>query len=226
MTTTVKLPTKAGGQLEGALTEPSGAGKVGGLVVLQEWHGVNEIMKTQCDRFAGAGFLSLVPDLYHGKVAANDEQASALMGALDWNQAVAEIGDSIAFLRGHPRCNGKVAVAGFCMGGALTLAAARWLEGIACAVPFYGLPQIPVEDFARVRTPIQGHFAKHDDWAKASVAEQIQKTVRSGGGHMDLFVYDAGHAFMRSTDPSKYAPEAAKLAWERATEFLRINLTP
>jgi carboxymethylenebutenolidase len=225
MTTIVKVPAKAGGQIEGALAEPAGSAKAGGLVVLQEWHGVNDIMKTQCDRFAGAGFLSMVPDLYHGKVAKDDAEAGALMGGLDWAKAVAEIGDSIAYLRSHPRCNGKVAVTGFCMGGALTFAATRWLEGIACAVPFYGLPSIPVEDFARVRTPIQAHFAKVDDWAKASVAEEIQKTVRAGGGQMDLFLYDAGHAFMRSSDPGKYAPDAAKLAWERATQFLREHLS-
>jgi carboxymethylenebutenolidase len=225
MTTNVKFPAKGGGQLEGALAEPAGSGKAGGVVVLQEWHGVNDVMKAMCDRFADAGFLAISPDLYHGKVAKNDEEAGQLMGGLDWTKAVAEIGDAVAYLRGHARCDGKVAVAGFCMGGALTLAATRWLDGIACAVPFYGLPQIPPADFAEVKTPIQAHFAKVDDWAKASVAEEIQKSVRSGGGHMDLFVYDAGHAFMRASDPSKYAPESAKLAWERATKFLREHVT-
>jgi carboxymethylenebutenolidase len=224
MTTTVKFASKAGGQLEGVLAEPAGSGKAGAVVVLQEWHGVNDVMRTLGARFADAGFLSLVPDLYHGKVAKNDEEAGALMGGLDWTKAVGEIGDAIAYLRSHPRSNGKVAVAGFCMGGALTLAATRWLDGIACAVPFYGLPQIPVDELAKVKTPIQAHFAKHDDWAKASVAEEIQKKIRAAGGSMELFVYDAGHAFMRATDPSKYAPEAAKLAWERATSFLGSHL--
>jgi carboxymethylenebutenolidase len=41
---------------------------------------------------------------------------------------------------------------------------------------------------------------------------------------MDLFVYDAGHAFMRETDPTKYNEAASKLAWERATEFLKRHL--
>jgi len=224
MTTQVKFSSKAGGQLEGALAEPAGAGKAGGLVVVQEWHGLNEQMKGKCERFAKAGYLSLAPDLYHGKVATNDDDAGKLMGQLDWGKAVAEIGDAVAHLRAHPRCSGKVAVLGFCMGGALTLAASRYVEGLACAVPFYGLPSTPLDEFAKVKTPIQAHFAKKDDWAKASVAEQIQQKVRSGGGHMDLFVYDAGHAFMRETDPTKYNEAAAKLAWQRTTEFLKKHL--
>jgi carboxymethylenebutenolidase len=224
MTTQVKFASKAGGELEGALAEPAGAGKVGGLVVLQEWHGINAQMKAKCDRFAQAGYLSLAPDLYHGKVAANDEEAGKLMGQLDWGKAVAEIGDAVAHLRAHARSNGKVGVLGFCMGGALTLAASRYVEGLACAVPFYGLPTTPLDEFAKVKVPIQAHFAKVDAWAKASVAEQIQAKVKSGGGSMDLFVYDAGHAFMRDGDPSHYDADAAKLAWDRTLEFLKKHL--
>jgi carboxymethylenebutenolidase len=224
MTAQVKVSSKAGSELDGALAEPGGTGKVGGLVVLQEWHGVNAQMKAKCDRFAAAGYLSLAPDLYHGKVATNDEEAGALMGQLDWGKAVAEIGEAVAYLRAHPRSNGKVGVIGFCMGGALTLAASRYVEGLACAVPFYGVPSTPLDEFAEVKTPIQAHFAKKDDWAKPEKAEQIQAKVKAGGGHMDLFVYDAGHAFMRDGDPSHYDADAAKLAWDRATEFLKKHL--
>ncbi len=181
-------------------------------------------IKALCDRFAEAGFLALAPDLYHGKMARTKEEAGQMMGALDMKKAVAEIGAAAAKLKTDPGCNGRVAVVGFCMGGALTLAAACGLEGLAAAVPFYGLPQMPMEAYARVKTPLQAHFAKKDDWAKPSIAEEIQKSVRSGGGQMDLFVYDAGHAFMRSTDPEAYDAASARLAWERATEFLKKHL--
>jgi len=212
------------GPLEGAFAEPDGTGKTGALVVLQEWHGVTDQMRGKVARFAHEGYLAVCPDLYHGKVASNDEEAGKLMGALDWQRAVADIGDAVAHLRSHPRSNGKVGVLGFCLGGALTFAAARHIDGLACAVPFYGLPQLPLDEYAHIKTPISAHFAKVDDWAKASVAEEIQKKVRAGGGHMDLYVYDAGHAFMRETDPSKYNEAASKLAWERTLAFLKAKL--
>jgi carboxymethylenebutenolidase len=224
MTTHLKFTSKAGGQLSGELAEPAGTGHVGGLVVIQEWHGINEQIKAKVDRFAREGYLALAPDLYHGKIATNDEQAATLMSELDWPRAASEIADAVAYLRAHPRCNGKVGVLGFCMGGALAFGAARGIEGLACAVPFYGLPQIPAAEFAKVKTPIQAHFAKKDDWAKASVAEQIRDAVQSGGGHMDLFVYDAGHAFMRDGDPGHFDADASKAAWPRALEFLKKHL--
>jgi carboxymethylenebutenolidase len=224
MTTPVKFASKAGGQLEGALAEPVGTGKAGSLVVVHEWWGLSDHIKALCDRFAEAGFVALAPDLFHGKRPATQEQAAQAATQLERKQAVAEIGEATAFLRGHARSSGKVAVIGFCMGGALTFAAARYIDGLEAAVPFYGLPDLPVDEYARVRVPIQAHFARKDDWAKASVAENIQRKVRSGGGQMDLYVYDAGHAFMRATDPHVYDPSSAKVAWERIIEFLKMHL--
>lgn len=224
MTTNVQFSTKAGGQIEGALCEPSGSGKTGALVVVHEWHGLNEVMKLHCEQFAQAGFLALVPDLFHGKIAKNDDEAAKLITTFDFRKAVGEIGEAVAHLRAHPRCNGRVAVVGFCLGGALTLAAARHVPALEAAVPFYGLPRIPSDEFTDVKTPICGHYARVDDWANPSVAEEIQGKVRSGGGQMDLYVYDAKHAFMRSTDASVYDPKSAELAWRRTVDFLHQHI--
>src|SRR5262249_36537718 len=154
MTTQVKFASKAGGQLEGALAEPGGTGKAGTLVVVQEWWGLSDQVKALCDRFAQAGFIALAPDLFHGVLPTAREQAGQMMMQLDRKKAVAEIGDATAFLRRHARSNGKVAVTGFCMGGALTFAAARYLDGLAAAVPFYGLPDVNADEFANVRVPL------------------------------------------------------------------------
>jgi carboxymethylenebutenolidase len=224
MSTQVKFASKTGGQLEGALAEPADQGKAGSLVVIHEWWGLSDHLKALCDRFAQAGFLALAPDLFHGKRPATQEEAGKTMMQLDRKKAVAEIGDAVAFLKGHAHGNGKVAVIGFCMGGALTFASARYVDGLAAAVPFYGLPDLPIDEFAKVRVPIQAHFARRDDWAKASVAEDIQRKVRSGGGQMDLYVYEAGHAFMRTTDPQVYDAANSKVAWERAIDFLKKHL--
>lgn len=224
MTTRVRFSARAGGHIEGALCEPPGLGKTGALVVVHEWHGLNEIMELHCEQFAQAGFLALVPDLFHGQVAQDDDQAAKMIGTFDFQKAVGEIGEAVAYLRSHPRCNGRVAVAGFCLGGALTLAAARYVPGVAAAVPFYGLPRVPSDQFTQVKTPICGHYARVDNWANPSVAEEIQGKVRSGGGQMDLYIYDAEHAFMRSTDPSRYEPKSAELAWQRTVDFLHRHI--
>jgi carboxymethylenebutenolidase len=224
MTTAVRFAGKGGADLGGVSGEPAGVDKVGAVVVVQEWHGVNDVVKALVDRFAAAGFLAIAPDLYHGKLAKNTEEAAALMNALDKTEAVAEIGAAVAHVKASPRSNGKVAIVGFCLGGALTFASARHLERITCAVPFYGIPGFPMEEYAKIKAPVLAHFAKTDDWAKASTAEEIQKAINGAGGSMELHVYDAGHAFMRAGDPAVYDEASAAVAWDRTIAFLKKHL--
>jgi carboxymethylenebutenolidase len=216
--------TGKNGSLEGELALPKGDGKAPALLVIQEWHGVTDYMRSLVDRFAEAGFVAMAPDLYHGKVAKNDDEAGAMMKGLDFAGAVAEIGSGAAFLKSHERCSGKVGITGFCLGGALTFATALNVSGLSAAVPFYGLPQIPAEKFASVKTPILAHFAKKDDWATPAGAEAIKAAIEKGGGSMELHTYDGGHAFMRNTDATKYHEASAKLAWERTIAFLKKHL--
>jgi carboxymethylenebutenolidase len=224
MSTQVQIPSKSKGPLSGAYAAPAGSGRAGGVVVVQEWWGLSDYIKSVCDRLAQAGFVAVAPDLYRGAMAKSKAEAAQMMGALDTKQAVTDIGDGVALLRGDARCNGRVAVLGFCMGGALTFAASAQVEGLAAVVPFYGLPQLPKEAFAKVKVPIQAHFASKDDWAKASSAKAIQEVVQASGGSMDLYVYESGHAFARSTDAEVYDEANAKVAWGRAIEFLKKNL--
>jgi carboxymethylenebutenolidase len=224
MTIQVKFCTKAGMQVQGILAEPRGDSRVGGLVVMHEWWGINDQIAQTCERFADVGFLALAPDLYHGKRPETPHHASSLSISLNRDQAMQEIDAAADYLRLHPRCNEKIGVTGFCLGGAFTFGCAIQLPGFAAAVPFYGVPRIPKGEYAKARVPIQAHFARTDDWAKVSDAEEIQRTVRAGGGSMDLFVYEAGHAFMRATDKHVYHQESATLAWGRAVEFLKAHL--
>ena len=83
--------------------------------------------------------------------------------------------------------------------------------------------RIPADKFAGVKTPIQAHFAKHDDWATVAGAEAIKAAVEKGGGSMELYAYDGGHAFMREHS-ERYHEASAKLAWERTLAFLKKHL--
>jgi carboxymethylenebutenolidase len=224
MAQSVTFASARGDKRQAVRSDPAGPGKGGAVVVIQEWWGISPFIKSLCDRLAAEGFVAQAPDLFHGELPKTKEEAGRAMGALDFPAAVAEIGDSIANLSADARCNGKVAMVGFCLGGALTFASSANLSGFVAAVPFYGLPGLPMEAYAKVKIPVQAHFAKIDDWAKPSVAEQIQKTIRDAGGQMDLFVYDAHHAFMRTTDPETFEPRSAAAAWERMLPFLKKHL--
>ena len=55
-----------------------------GVVVIQEWWGLNEIMVKHVDLIAKKGFMVVCPDLYRGKVTTDNEEAGHLMSNLDW----------------------------------------------------------------------------------------------------------------------------------------------
>jgi carboxymethylenebutenolidase len=201
------------------LAVPKSEGRHPAIVVIHEWWGVNEQIRATADRWAAAGFLALVPDLFHGDLPKDDREAHACMSRLDFARAVQELGAAVGTLKSHARSTGRVALTGYCMGGALTLAAACSVRGIAAAVPYYGMP--PSGDWAKVEAPVQAHFARHDDWATVDGAEQIQAALRAHGRSMELFVYDAQHAFCNDRRPEVYDATACQQAWDRALAFVR-----
>jgi carboxymethylenebutenolidase len=215
----VTFKSKSGDEASGALALPPGTGKAPGLVVIQEYWGLNAHIESLVDRFAAEGFVALAPDLYRGVIAKTASEAGKMMKSLDSRRAFADVGGAVDFVRSHARGNGKVGMIGFCMGGAITLAATTSGFGLDAAVPFYGLPW--ETDYTKVACPVQAHFAATDEWAKPSIALDIQKTVNSQGGSFELNIYDAEHAFMNDTRPEVYSPDDAKLAWDRAIAFLR-----
>jgi carboxymethylenebutenolidase len=142
------------------------------------------------------------------------------MNELDTMQAVKEIGAAVAYLKEHPRSNGKVGVTGFCLGGALTLASACHVPGLAAAVSFYGIPPAEKVDYAKATIPVQMHVAKKDGWVTPEKAAEVKNQLRD----IELHLYDADHAFVNDTRPEVYDAANAKLAWERAVAFFQKHL--
>ena len=223
MVTTVSFKNAASAPATGALAEPAGTDKVGGLILIQEWWGVNAHIQSIAERLAAEGFLTLAPDLYQGKFARDAAEAQQMMQSLDRARAMSDIRGAFGYLAAHPRCNGRVGAIGFCMGGAYTLATVATVPALACGVAFYGLPD-PSLTWDKARAPVQAHFSRTDGWATPAGAEKIQAALAEHHVPMELHVYDAQHAFMNDTRPEVYHPESAKLAWSRATAFLKKHL--
>ncbi|CAL1530164.1 unnamed protein product, partial [Lymnaea stagnalis] len=133
-----------------------------GIIVLQEWWGANDQIKDCGKDICGRiDMVTLVPDLYREKVAKNNEEAGHYMGELDWKGAVEDIRAAAKYLK-EQGCK-KVGVTGFCMGGALSMAAAALVPEIDAAAPFYGIPSDQLCDVTKIKIPLQCHFAEKDD---------------------------------------------------------------
>lgn len=208
-----------GEQIAGALAVPAAASpeRVGGVVVIQEWWGLTPHICDIASRWGAAGFVALAPDLYRGEVAADAERAQKLMTELPRERALADIAAAIATVRAHPRCNGKVVLTGYCMGGSLSLRAACEVRGLVGIVPFYGMPG-PAE-WQNVEAPVQLHVATRDEWVTPAAARGLQATLQGLGKTCDVFEYEADHAFCNDTRPRVYQAAEAALAWQRAVAF-------
>lgn len=209
-----------GGSTQGYLAD-AGAGQPG-VILIQEWWGLNEHIRHLVDRMAAAGISTLAPDLYKGRLASSADEASHMMNGLDFPDAThQDIRGAVAYLAQRGT---KVGVMGFCMGGALTVASAVHVPGLSAAVCFYGIPPAEFANPAQIKIPFQGHFATQDDWCTPQVVAQFEAAMKQAGGKPDIHHYEAHHAFVNQTRPEVYDAACAQLAWDRTVAFLGQHL--
>ena len=209
----------------GYLAEPDAEiGRGVPLIVIQEWWGLNDHIKDVADRFAGEGFLALAPDLYHGTVTTEPDEAGKAAMALDLGNAANDLGGAVNELITRSGSS-KVGVVGFCMGGglALTLACQRPDAIVAC-VPFYGAFPWPNSqpDYSTNRAAVQGHYAENDDWAGPAAVAALEEVLRPLGHGVEMHVYqNAEHAFFNDTRPEVYNRHYAVAAFHQTCAFLK-----
>jgi carboxymethylenebutenolidase len=215
-----------GGQAHGYLAKPaSGSGP--GVIVVQEWWGLDDHMADIVDRFAAEGFVALAPDLYGGRVAHDTDTAGKYMSDLPAEQAARDLSGAVDFLLADESVtSSKLGDVGFCMGGAFALAlAAQQGDRIGAVVAFYGVGPIP-NDFSGISAPVLGHYGEQDQFYPVDQARaQEQQMKEQMQSPVEFHYYDAGHAFHNDKDQlGTYDEGAAKQAWSRTVEFLRANL--
>jgi len=195
-----------------------------GVVVIQEWWGLNDQICGIADRMARAGFNALAPDLYHGRVTEKPDEANHLMSGLDFAGATHQ---DIRGAVQHLKASGstKVAIMGYCMGGALTIASAVHIPEADAAVCFYGIPPQSFADPAHIRIPLQGHFANRDDWCTPEAAEALEASLKASAANYELYRYEANHGFCNDRSAVNYDAACCNLAFERLQAFLQKHLS-
>jgi carboxymethylenebutenolidase len=226
---TIDYKRPDGQGVSGYLAEPAQAAAAPGIVVIQEWWGLNDQIRGVADKLAAAGYRALVPDLYRGQVALGANEAQHLMEGLDFGVAAGQdVRGAVQYLKASG--SAKVGVTGFCMGGALTvLAAVNVPEADACVV-WYGFPPLEYVDAAKIKAPLMGHWALEDTAFPIAKVAELEKKLDDAHVKFEFHRYQAKHAFANETADSKkleflkYDPAAAALAWQRTMEFLARHL--
>lgn len=140
---------------------------------------------------------------------------------LDWKGAVQDIQGAVDYLKS--KGVEKIGVVGFCMGGALSLAASVLVDGLHASAPFYGIPSADLADPAKARTPLQLHFGTADPLKGFSDTEaqaKLEALLKQSGRSFEFHRYEgANHAFANECSPEKYHAKFADIAHKRTVEF-------
>ncbi len=218
-----------GQDVNGYLAEPPGGTPAPGIVVIQEWWGLNDQIKGVADTLAAAGYRALVPDLYRGKVALAANEAEHLMNELNFGDAAGQdVRGAVAYLKASGST--KVGVTGFCMGGALTLLSSVFVPELDAGVAWYGYPPLDYIDATKIKIPLMGHWATDDAAFPIAKVAELEQKLGDAKVNFEFHRYNAKHAFANETADSKgmailkYDPVAAELAWKRTMGFFASHL--
>ena len=191
-----------------------------GIMLIHEWWGLNDHIKTVAAEFAKEGYLGLAIDLYHGKVATTPAAARTFMTSIDPAASIEILGRWIDWL--GQQGNGKVATIGWCFGGGWSLNASL-KRPVDSTIIYYGNVAKEAADLASLKGPVLGHFATRDRWINQGMVAGFEKAMGQAGKRLDHYWYEADHAFANPTQ-ARYDAEDAQLAWRRTLAFLKKHL--
>ena len=226
----LEFPTGTGA-VPGYLASPA-AEHGPATIVLQEWWGLEEHIRSVCDRFAAEGFFALAPDLFRGDSTTKPSEAQQKLMALSMDRAEQDMCGAARFLSTHEGVEGSgIGSVGFCLGGGLSVWAATTCPEVTAAVSYYYVLPHGKPDFAKLKGPVLGHFGEADAFITPEQATELQNEIKDAGGAATFYSYeDATHAFFNDLDrPERvgvHDPDAAELSWERTIGFLREALAP
>lgn len=215
----------AGEAVTGYLARPADGPPRAGLIVIQEWWGLNDNIRTMARRFAREGYAALAVDLYEGGVASDRDEARRLVQAamakgdrlrLNLAAAHAYLAETVGVQR--------VGSVGWCFGGGWSLQTAILLGAeLDAAVVFYGRVDAG-DELASIEAPVLGHFGSEDDGIPLDGVRQFEARMRELGKTVTVHVYEgADHAFANPTG-TRYDADSAELAWRRTLDFFTEHL--
>jgi carboxymethylenebutenolidase len=219
-----------GKPVRGFLAKPKGGqpaqGPLPGIIVIQEWWGLNDNIRQMAKRLAGEGYTALAVDLYGGQVASDPAQAQKLMQATMQNRAAGEenLRQAYNYLETKQKAP-KIGVIGWCFGGGWSLATALMLpDKIDATVIYYGHLETDKEKLGKLGMPVLAFFGGKDKSMPVATVRQFEAAMKELGKPVEVHVYDdADHAFANPSG-GNYNEEAAKDSWERTRAFLAKHL--
>ena len=225
-TEVVDVPSPSGyGSLKAYVAKPAGAtGKLPSVLVIHENRGLNPHIEDITRRIALDGYLAMAPDALAplGGYPGDEDKARALFATLDQSKTRQDMLASAKALMGRADSTGRVGVVGFCYGGGIAHMLSTQMPELAAAVPYYG-NHPPAEDAAKVKAPLQIHFAAVDDRIN-NAWPTYEAALKAAGVRYVAHQYPGTqHGFNNDTTP-RFDAAAAKLSWDRTMAFFKEHV--
>lgn len=228
--TWIDVKAADGGTFKAYLALPP-TGRGPGILLIQEIFGVNPHIRAVADQYAMDGYTVLAPDVFWREEPGlqlgygPDGFAKGIdtMQRMKFAQCTQDLAAAAEALRGHPRCSGRVASLGFCMGGRLSyhLAAATDIDAAVC---YYGGGiHTALDEAPRIKAPILFHFAEKDSYIPLAAVQSVRDAFQGRDNVMIEQYRDVDHGF-NCWDRAMYDQRAAALARGRTLAFLATNL--
>ena len=217
----VSIVTSGGRTVKAALAMPTKT-PASAVMLIHEWWGLNDQIKSVAAEFARRGYVALAIDLYDGAVTGEREEASRLVKMVDPDEATDTAGSWLRWLGAHPKATGKVGTIGWCFGGGWSLNASI-AEPVNATVVYYGRVDRRPDQLGSLEGPVLGHFATRDRWINREMVGAFEMAMGVAGKSYTTHWYEADHAFANPSG-GRYDAEDAKLAWERTLAFFRQHL--
>jgi carboxymethylenebutenolidase len=228
---TQEMKIKSGNEdITAFVAMPEGKGPFPGIVVIQEWWGLNDWIKDNAKRLAGKGFVAIAPDLYRGKVTDDPKVAGQLLKGLPKDRALQDLKAAVNHLQAMNNVKkDEIGSIGWCMGGMYSLQLALNDPRIKSCVMCYGAVVTDADKLKSLHAKVLGIFGEDDKGIPAAGVRMFEDILKSAGKAEKINIYKgAGHGFMRPMNGTKSNPEyreaAANDAWMQIEAFFAKTL--
>ncbi len=213
------------GRIRGLFVRPaSGAARLPGVIVVHENRGLNPYVEDVARRLGVAGFMAFAPDALTplGGYPGTDEKGVEMQRSLDGAKIQEDFVAAALMLKGRSDSTGRIGVVGFCFGGGMSNTLAVRIPDLAAAAPYYGAAA-RTEDVPKIKAALQIHYAETDERINAAWPA-YEAALKANKVRYEMHMYPGtSHGFHNDTTP-RYNEAAAKLAWQRTTDFFTKHL--
>lgn len=207
------------------LARPVAEGPYPGIIMIHEWWGLNDQVRSMAHVLAGEGYVVLAVDLFNGSVATTTEGALANLRDNPNNITVPKMQAAVEYLKEMPDVDpAKIASLGWCYGGgqSFQLGINEELQGV---VIYYGRISTDSTELMELKEPVLGLFGEEDISIPAEDVREFERLLKAQGTSADIHIYEgAGHAFANPTNTQAFRKEQAMDAWNKTLDFLDQNL--